>query len=551
MNLVDEWNIYHRGGNRLINRDFVHARTKSNINSANSPYLLRRGRHKDPRATIVGRTEIRPNIHKGVIFLVGLQVRYVCSIANSKSKYAQIAKRVLQDDERFRDEVWLRTFVPVCQQSIQTLFVHVSEKDPNKIAYYENEDKFLRDIQTQISPGRYYKKVAPETSDEEIKAWVDNFRRFHGEATFKTSDKEEDFVRVYRTGPRSCMSLEYKDEDHPVRVYAAGDIEICWLEKGDRIVARCLAKKEGKVAGRIFGDSPLMEAMLEKNGYTQKDGALHDCRLQKITNSGGEWLMPYIDRALGMNDPAWVYDDGEYWVIDTRSGGEDKLLCDKTSGVLPDKRARCAHCGEPTDENELRYIEYEDQEVCERCLAHYYTWADDVEDYVPKNQTVYCESRGECYTLEYAKEHLKQCEHCMDWLDQEDTPMKTATVGKLAGYKLCPACWQVDYLRPNDIFYRGEGCIDQYTGEIMFEGNAILSIAGAKVHIDSCYMFHRKLGENKLVYVHPKDFETQYGTIHALLCEPGVEITTAKYEPVSKKAFMEMYLTQPFELEAA
>lgn len=88
---------------------------------------------------------------------------------------------------------------------------------------------------------------------------------------------EEEIVRVYAKGPRSCMSIREGDVAfglNPLRVYAAGDLAVAYLEgeppmgqkdKSLTVMARAVVWPDKKVASRVY-PTPF-DSVWERDGF--------------------------------------------------------------------------------------------------------------------------------------------------------------------------------------------------------------------------------------------------------------------------------------------
>jgi hypothetical protein len=195
------------------------------------------------------------------------------------------------------------------------------------VAFYANEDHGQLNRKTVMKPGRYLTKFYPTLSGDEVRELVTKLDKA-GEVRF--TDTQEGLEYVYVNGPRSCMShdvSDYSSSIHPVRVYAAGDLQLAYLsvhEIGDdnfKASARALVWPAKKRIGRVYGDEQRLIPALEKLGYSK--GSLRGARLLRIEEGCGEgFICPYIDGETSVEDA------GDFLTI----GGS--LSADSTNGLI-------------------------------------------------------------------------------------------------------------------------------------------------------------------------------------------------------------------------
>jgi hypothetical protein len=248
-------------------------------------------------------------------------------------------------------------------------YAHVSRIDPTKVAYIPDQRHGIDGRELRTKPGRYLNKYAPDDIDPAgIKYMTMEYQKKHTPSlyTLKWARTEDDIEHVYENGPSSCMVVDREDryitsDIHPVRVYATPDVAVAYLENNKgRIKQRTVCNMLEKQFTTIYGEGTLQE-MLEAEGF--KWGTLHGCRIKKIEDTFGKWLMPYMDNSIGVND--W---DSQYWMAT-----EDyEFGCETTSGYLDDDRTSCADCGDLHDADNMTWVNaYSDALVCGSCIENY------------------------------------------------------------------------------------------------------------------------------------------------------------------------------------
>lgn len=236
-------------------------------------------------------------------------------------------------------------------------FAHVSTQDGGQIAYTPDGVKGTSDRQIRVSPGRYLAQFYGNTlSPADIARLSAEFRRDHGgEVELEFATTADEIEEVYNQGPRSCMSFPedgYAGDEHPARVYAAGDLAVAYIRRDDRITARALVWPNKLLRSTIYGDEAVLDDLLSGAGY-KKDN-LNGARLLKI-ECKNEFIMPYIDGCLV------VEDCGDHFLI-----GGGCVPCNFTSG-LSGPAMRCYSCREALDEDDYS-LDDDDNKYCYSCF---------------------------------------------------------------------------------------------------------------------------------------------------------------------------------------
>lgn len=238
-------------------------------------------------------------------------------------------------------------------------YLHVSQEDPQQVAYTPNEEYGRADRQIRCRPGKYLTKFfSDHFSAEEIAQMASYFRNMQSPPELCFATTENEIEQVYLNGPSSCMSKDlscYESSFHPVRVYSYPGTAVAYIKRGDNIVARVLVNTETKHFGRIYGDLPTLERLLNEAGYDK--GCMCGTKLQKIIEDG-RLVAPYIDYHGYLNDcgdHVEISDDGEYSAQETEGYAveNDIEYCDNCGGSMnPDDAYRvvgfesgvCSHC---------------------------------------------------------------------------------------------------------------------------------------------------------------------------------------------------------------
>ena len=251
------------------------------------------------------------------------------------------------DDGTYRPLPWADTkWWKELVETHRDHFPHVSLQKQALIAYTENDEKGAADIQTPTKPGAYLTKHFGDKINEYMvrdlcTVFAAKFEK--NEVLFATT--AEDIEEVYLTGPSSCMSKAteaYPTKGvHPVRMYAAGDLEIAYLRREGRIVARTVAWPDRKVySSSIYGDAGRIEPMLKKLGY--KRGSLVGAKLLKSPVKGkGVYVVPHVDGACA------VKLEKDHLVISDTPNPPGHLSFSGGSGITEACEVVCGKCGVP------------------------------------------------------------------------------------------------------------------------------------------------------------------------------------------------------------
>jgi hypothetical protein len=294
-----------------------------------------------------------------------------------------------------------------------------SESTPWRVSYVARPEAPQGKRRNVIDLTRYLVKYYDLTSDKAR----DMSRRVMGEGVeFHTCQEAATFQEIYETCQveYSCMrGPDVRHEGyHPSVVYAAGDIGIAWLRDtdADEIVGRAIYNLKSKRFPRVYGTTrgaELIRATLEAQGYTQDDGALLGCRLNKI-EIGDDFLMPYLDPAQSGNQT--VNDAGNYWRV-ARHGEYD---CTETNGLLSvGDRFTCDHCGDRMNEDECNHVNGD--MWCESCYGSHAFYCEYYNESYPDSEgavTVNTRRGNEqTWCQDAADNNAFFCEYAQEWFD--------------------------------------------------------------------------------------------------------------------------------------
>lgn len=288
--------------------------------------------------------------------------------------------------------------------------VHQSEEDPTQIAYNRTIEGIRRNIQTRTRPGKYLTQFFGDVlSAQDIKYWAERqvaAATCVAELKFIENDDPDGWVDVYERGPASCMRGK-----SAVKVYAleGNGLRLAYLEANEEIVARCIVvdgTNDAEVNGwiRIYAREQRWETsmrqMLEAAGYTERTN-LDGVRLQLIEGRDG-YVCPYIDYGEGGDQTVSADHENNCLVI-----GGGYFDATSTDGYV-NQGEYCPCCDEHGfREDDMTYIECEEQSVCSSCRDYHYTYAYGrrYEDWFPNDDVIYCETDGNYYHQDYYGNH--------------------------------------------------------------------------------------------------------------------------------------------------
>lgn len=329
-----------------------------------------------------------------------------------------------------------RTFHDLLMQAQPEQFVHLSQSDEKKLAFTENAQKGEKDKQKVMAPMAYISRHIPHSWAEPIQ---DLFIEAMGGLDIKLlfAETREEFVEIYTECDTSrdvgsCMSHAahnyQSDPIHPVEVYAAGDLQLCYVrENGDdgKIWGRCLVWPERKTWGRIYStNASLMRKALKAAGYEsgERDDSLVGAKLNVIwhNESYGRLVMPYIDNSF------CAYYDHESEQLTIAAQYDGNIDATSTSGIADIGSAnntQCDRCGDYYNiEESGGYIENGDLNYCQYCYENHsfhcdgcqetYSASSETMCHTPDDYGVFCQP---CF-----EERYLSCEDCHETTDIDD-----------------------------------------------------------------------------------------------------------------------------------
>jgi hypothetical protein len=349
-------------------------------------------------------------------------------------------------------------------------FVHRSEKDRSLLAYTADSKRGQRDIQTQIRPGRYLRQFFQAyLTEAQIKFFAEWQATGRIQTQFSDAEKfplrfattADEIERVYLGGPDSCMSHDassYRTGGvHPVRVYAAGDLAIAYLENLsglDRLArypARSLIWPDKKVFGRVY---PTDHCWSSDGYHTQREsldmaealtsrlltlGYLRDGATSARTFQGARLcrmetarsrivIMPYLDWHWCFTD----HPEGGFCM--TKEG--DGAPATETNGLAIEEEAEpeydwtCDRCGEGRMDDDDSAVVFSrwvpgrgargEMTWCWGCYEYHSFHCEATENDYSEEDTdsVHVQGFGRV-VVDWAEEHCYRSDYSGDWFDPE------------------------------------------------------------------------------------------------------------------------------------
>lgn len=342
-------------------------------------------------------------------------------------------------------------------------YVAVSETDPALLSYIQNNAKGQRGIRTPIKPGKYLTKYYSDVLTAREIAGLATWQATGVKVTtyndpakyvLKFASTPEDIVKVYLTGPDSCMAHPthfYSSSVHPTTVYGAGDLQIAYLTEAatGRIRARALVWPDKLHCGRVYptdhcwsqdgfdslADCIDMQAALTDRfralGYSmdnEKPNGFDGARLTRI-NCGGRVVMPYLDGDYGydVGSGSLTMESSFDYSAETTNGLSDSRhdgSWDDDDDEDDEGRGWCERCEESCDQDDTQSVVtrvrsgrlLNEQTWCEHCARNHAFYCSGLEELVCNNQES-IEVGNQTFSQDWAEHNdywQSECGDC-DW----------------------------------------------------------------------------------------------------------------------------------------
>jgi hypothetical protein len=302
-------------------------------------------------------------------------------------------------------------------------FAHVSEKDPDLLAYTQSRDKGNADIQTPIKVGVYLTKyfsdvLTVEQINDYARRWKTDTDIPVDRVKLQIAGTPDDSTAVYAHGPLSCM----RDSEGVVAYGGDADLKVAFIGKIDpddpsgaavakAYDARAVVWPERKLYVRVYPSpessyfarygglesstrryasraATTLRMLLEREGYTRA-ASFEGARMNAVPAKNrqvGTFHVPYLDGSV-QTLRLVVPENGDMHFLVTR--GDAHIAATSTEGY-----ARCAvpaavahrwSGGSSSSSSSSLFFDDDDDEndvpewVCERCDYESFDEADEHE----------------------------------------------------------------------------------------------------------------------------------------------------------------------------
>lgn len=144
-------------------------------------------------------------------------------------------------------------------------FLHISVKDPTRVAFTKSDRDGAADVQTSMKPGKYLTEFFGKVlTAEQIRTFAMNHATTFENKELKFATTPEDIERVYKPSlGSSCFSGTKK-----ANLYGSGDFAVAYIEndKGE-IKARSVCCPARKIYIHPYGDRERIRSLLTEAGY--------------------------------------------------------------------------------------------------------------------------------------------------------------------------------------------------------------------------------------------------------------------------------------------
>ena len=203
---------------------------------------------------------------------------------------------------------------------------HVSVKNPSLVAYWQNEDKLSRKIESVIKPSKFYASFVDENASSTVLDDIARSRRLllqpaDARVMFAANDDLQMWRDVYRScNIKSCMNNTtygvtkgdtYKCYTSSAHGLPDNELRLAWLPYSSafddpcQAVSRAIVHEPTKTYVRVYGDDEL-SSLLDELGYRQSFGYpeglilytehLDEDEADDLLDECIEgWLAPYVD----------------------------------------------------------------------------------------------------------------------------------------------------------------------------------------------------------------------------------------------------------------
>ena len=367
-----------------------------------------------------------------------------------------------RESNRFATGEYISPLYTIRCHCVPSHWVHVSVKDPSKLAYTACAADGMADRQKQISVAGYLEMFAPAVSASERRKLQALHIAHFAASEVKLAWKPDEIEYVYTHYDDSCSGLDascmrYETGDfdgnpdcHPTHIYGAGDLAIAYLANEDHeTIARALCWPEKKLYTRVYGSCSTVQRLQDllklqgyrkSSGYYRNDGCgetLAGARVLRIECEEYDdvYISPYCDDCNYMAKTG----DPKYFKLSATAGYSMRETCGLTDSS-PDTY-RCERCSSRMSEDEsfTVYVGWHSTEQwCEDCEGNHAFYCRGYEETYSEDYQDCVQLSGETYSRRYAENHFEYCEQCEEWHDGKSFEVETAD----SATNMCVSCAQ-------------------------------------------------------------------------------------------------------------
>jgi hypothetical protein len=445
----------------------------------------------------------------------------LCGVRNAGKRWEEMMKRFeLPDDDEnawrslpWRGEPW---FTPAHSAMHMP---HMSKSRKGMVAFAESPAKLVADRFTITRPGRYLHRFFSHVlSASDIKMWAERFEAMEGghdlTLRFVEGHDRDEWLRVYRDGPESCMSGKESSEYVAPYAHKHSVLRLAVAEQFGHIVGRAIVREDEKEYVRVYPNPHSDELrmiqrrftdMLQGAGY--KHGNLLSVLLDAIPIKGrrSRYVCPYVDCGTGpypygklvTTEHGTFIEVGERGSALTNTSGEARIdERDDNEG-----QTQCDDCNEwfDEDDDDIGYHDRMGRYVCTHCLRY----GDYVlafvnrydQEWINVDRAKYCDDTEEYYDDDEtaARHGVYRCEESGDLHCEENLCMTSR------GYLHNELCVSLDYddaegngfahrddvrKTHNGLTLHADDAVELYDGRITHENDVFHMPGGRAVLLD-------------------------------------------------------------------
>lgn len=316
-------------------------------------------------------------------------------------------------------------------------------------------------VKKQTKFGRALRHIRPELSDKTIKTIVNEVKSRYANDLYVlfTSSHIQTHYRVLsaKQNLTSCMSKPASfygnvrpdtDKDapsweryiHPCEAYNdSPDLRLALVSRYHPdsaefnkegqypFIARAIVNVKPTSKGeimfpRVYGDECAIRRLTYSNAFRLASDALVGCRLYRIENDYGNYVMPYVDTGNSFD----LSDDEDWFVVAEESAGDYEVY--HATGIVQEaERCYCEHCGSYHNNREINdyiYVDHLNGCVYGDCMDEYEI-PYGRNDYYHKYDYLIWSYYHEAYlhqgdAVQFISEITDGCDYGMDHIHEDD-----------------------------------------------------------------------------------------------------------------------------------